>query len=114
MLEKVFEGDGMGEEVPGYGGELRLEEHCMSAEGVSGGWPDAFTWSGSAGGALRTLSIYLIIAREGSLRYLLRNRCCRTFVSKSIFFLGGGEGLWHLQEIKKGWWINILCPTTMC
>ncbi|CAN0010368.1 unnamed protein product [Scytosiphon promiscuus] len=33
VLEKVFEGDGMGEEVPGYGGELRLEQHCMSAEG---------------------------------------------------------------------------------
>lgn len=35
VLEKVFEGDGMGEEVPGYGSELRLEDHCISAEGVS-------------------------------------------------------------------------------
>ncbi|CAM9603061.1 unnamed protein product [Ectocarpus sp. 12 AP-2014] len=33
VLERVFEGDGMSEEVPGYGGELRLEDHCMSAEG---------------------------------------------------------------------------------
>lgn len=35
MLEKVFEGDGMSEEVPGYGAELRLEDHCLSPEGVS-------------------------------------------------------------------------------
>ena len=35
VLEKVFEGDGMGEEVPGYGSEMRLEDHCISAEGVS-------------------------------------------------------------------------------
>ena len=35
VLEKVFEGDGMGEEVPGYGAPLRLEEHCLSPEGVS-------------------------------------------------------------------------------
>eukprot|EP00903_Cladosiphon_okamuranus_P022524 g20721.t1 len=33
VLEKVFEGDGMGEEVPGYGSEMRLEDHCISAEG---------------------------------------------------------------------------------
>lgn len=25
----------MGEEVPGYGSEMRLEDHCISAEGVS-------------------------------------------------------------------------------
>lgn len=35
MLEEVFEGDGMSEEVPGYGSDLRLEDHCISAEGVS-------------------------------------------------------------------------------
>ena len=38
VLEKVFEGDGMGEEVPGYGAELRLEDHCLSAEGVRCFW----------------------------------------------------------------------------
>lgn len=35
MLEKVFEGGGIGEEVPGYGAELRLEDHPLSPEGVS-------------------------------------------------------------------------------
>lgn len=34
VLEKVFEGGGIGEEVPGYGAELRLEDHCLSADGV--------------------------------------------------------------------------------
>lgn len=34
MLEKVFEGGGIGEEVPGYGAELRLEDHYLSADGV--------------------------------------------------------------------------------
>lgn len=33
VLEKVFEGGGIGEEVPGYGAELRLEDHCLSADG---------------------------------------------------------------------------------
>lgn len=35
VLEKVFEGGGIGEEVPGYGAELRLEDHPLSPEGVS-------------------------------------------------------------------------------
>lgn len=35
VLEKVFEGDGMSEEVPSYGAPLRLEEHCLTSEGVS-------------------------------------------------------------------------------
>ncbi|CAM9834738.1 unnamed protein product, partial [Choristocarpus tenellus] len=33
VLEKVFENGGMGEQVPGYGAEMRLGEHCLTSEG---------------------------------------------------------------------------------